>query len=158
MAKQGRCPLNHSLSPFLVSLNSTIWKGTVYNLLFNNGNKTDRSPIVQVFKQNQTRTEPIHVQMSNHSTQDGMSCQITHSHDADWPIALSYECWNRSCWLPSRFENFVLLVIVISYCYNEWQISLTWLSRLAWKEAGTYAFLRIWKVILFLNPSNVCNM
>lgn len=28
--------------------------------------------------------EPIHVQMSNYySTQGGMSCQITHSHDAD---------------------------------------------------------------------------
>ena len=38
---------------------------------------------MQVFKQNQTRTEPIHVQMSNHSAQDGRSCQITHSHDAD---------------------------------------------------------------------------
>lgn len=38
---------------------------------------------MQVFKQNQTRKEPIHVQMFNHSVQDGMSCQITRSNDAD---------------------------------------------------------------------------
>ena len=38
---------------------------------------------MQVFKQNYTRTEPIHVQMFNHSAQVGMSCQITRSNDAD---------------------------------------------------------------------------
>ena len=31
---------------------------------------------MQVFKQNQTRREPIHVQLFNHSAQDGRSCQI----------------------------------------------------------------------------------
>ena len=33
--------------------------------------------------------EPIHVQMSNYySTQGGMSCQISHSHDADLIVLL----------------------------------------------------------------------